>query len=268
MTVFVFLLLLLLVGLGLVLYWYCWYWWDNTYSKTIKTMKPIYNNINPCKTQKKLLVQTYHDKSKIPNKVYKNIKKYAPEYKHIIYDDKDCIKFLNKYYGKKVSDRFKNLANGAHKADLFRYCWLYKNGGVYLDIKIILVKPLKDIFTEPKYLYTCNASGRPTFATRSIFQGIISTPPKHPIFKTLINKILATPDIVLKIDYLRFTKDFYLSVNGNKNKNKIKLLNEICDDKLNWDLKSDRYGFKCAIYNSFNKPKDRLFIVRYTDYPW
>ena len=35
----------------------------------------------------KVIVSTYHDKSKIPSKVYENIKQYAPNYKHIIYND-------------------------------------------------------------------------------------------------------------------------------------------------------------------------------------
>lgn len=232
-------------------------------------MKTVYTKIHPSKYNGKILMQTYHDKNKIPPKVYKNIRKYAPEYKHIIYDDDDCIKFLSNNYNQLVVNRFKSLSNGAHKADLFRYCWLYKNGGVYLDIKIILTKPLRDVFPNPEYLYTCNASGRPIFTSRCIFQGIISTPPKNYIFKQLINKILCTSDILLAIDYLSFTKDFYKAL--KKYNKPYKLLDEICDNKLNVDLDPDRYGFKCAIYDLDKGPpyiKDREFIVRYTDYPW
>ena len=34
---------------------------------------------------------------------------------------------------------------GAHKADLFRLCWLYKYGGIYIDIDIEIIKSLDEI---------------------------------------------------------------------------------------------------------------------------
>ena len=42
------------------------------------------------------IYQTYKDKSLVPQKVYDNIKKYAPGYKHIITDDEDNKKFIFK----------------------------------------------------------------------------------------------------------------------------------------------------------------------------
>ena len=40
---------------------------------------------------------------------------------------------------------FNSFKKGAHKADLFRLCWLYKNGGVYIDIDTDIVEPLDNI---------------------------------------------------------------------------------------------------------------------------
>ena len=69
-------------------------------------------------------------------------------------------------------DVFKQL-NGPHKADLFRYCYLYINGGLYLDIKIELIKPLSEIFKNPNILYIpiCESG-------KCIFQAVISSPKK------------------------------------------------------------------------------------------
>lgn len=80
----------------------------------------------------KIIFQTYYKKEKIPQKVYDNISKYCKGYEHCIYDDKDCIEFLTKYFKKNVVDKFNEL-EGAHKADLFRYCVLYIYGGIYLN---------------------------------------------------------------------------------------------------------------------------------------
>ena len=100
-------------------------------------------------SNKKICIfQTYHNKSAIPKKVYDNIKKYAPNYKHIITDDSENKKFIMKYYGKKYRDAYNKLENGAHKADLWRYLVLYKYGGIYMDIKTELLKSLDDIFID------------------------------------------------------------------------------------------------------------------------
>ena len=45
---------------------------------------------------------------------------------------------------------YEKLRHGAHKADLFRYCCLYKLGGVYLDIKMKPEKMLNKIFNHRK----------------------------------------------------------------------------------------------------------------------
>ena len=69
--------------------------------------------------------------------------------------------FLKKYFNKKVLDKFNNLT-GAHKADLWRYCILFLNGGIYLDIKTVLRKPLSEIFTREDTWYTVASKNQNT----------------------------------------------------------------------------------------------------------
>jgi hypothetical protein len=166
----------------------------------------------------------YDDKSKIPQKVYNNLRKYVNDYNIQIYDDKEIIKFFKEHY--KDSDRYINKFNslkiGAHKADLWRYCVLYHYGGVYLDIKTELIKPIEEIFIDNNILYTVLS-----IIDGTIFQAIISSPPKNPIFLDLIEYIL---NIEGNYDYIEFTRDFY---------NKIK---DYCGDVnvgLNKNLKND-----------------------------
>ena len=235
------------------------YNYNVNYRKIDFYMNKYYKN-NKTRVRKtpKILIQTYHNKSKIPNKVYKNIEKYAPNYEHLVYDDEDCINFLKTNYNSLIVNKFNNFKKGAHKADLFRYCWLYKNGGVYMDIKIKLIKPLSEILTEENKLYTVLSDFKGT-----IFQGIISTPPNNPVFKILINKLLNTHNLVIMTDYLIFTRHFYDELLYTDN-SKYKLFKERCSDELNKDLKPDRYNKKCAIYDQ----DERIFITRYSDYPW
>ena len=226
------------------------------------------NNINF--NYKNTIIQTYFDKSKIPNKVYDNIKKYAPEYNHIIYDNDECIKFLKTYYTKKIVNRFKNLKKGAHKADLFRYCYLYIYGGLYLDIKTVLIKPISDIFTNKDIIYTVLSMTK----YPSIYQGIIYTPPNKNIFKKLIYKIMNTDDEKLKEDYLLITKQFYHTVKKiikrkklkvGLNENKYYLFIEKKLDKSHCENKLDRYNLCTFIFNEDN---EKVFKTRYNDFPW
>ncbi len=52
-----------------------------------------------------------------------------------IFDDTECQNFLKKYFKPEVLEAYNNLIPGAYKADLWRYCVLYKFGGIYQDVK-------------------------------------------------------------------------------------------------------------------------------------
>ena len=221
----------------------------------------------------KIIVSTYFDKTKIPNKVYKNIKKYALDYKLLIYDDEEIAKFLNKYYDKKVLNAFLSLNRGAHKADLFRYCYLYKFGGIYLDIKTELIKDINQIFNKPNVgLYTVLSMHKGT-----IYQGIIASKPNNPIFLKLIDYIVNIKKPIKK--YFEFTEDFYRKIISDYkiknviggyygdpyNKFNLYLFQEKCTRNAQ-DCKDglDKYRRCCYVYDNDNK----IIKTRYSDYPW
>ena len=58
-----------------------------------------------------------------------------PDFEYYLYDDSMCYDFISKHFNPDVLDAFNSLKPGAYKADLWRYCVLYKYGGIYLDIK-------------------------------------------------------------------------------------------------------------------------------------
>jgi mannosyltransferase OCH1-like enzyme len=63
------------------------------------------------------------------------LKTKNPEFDHYLYDDADCRDFIKTNFDQDVLDAYDQLIPGAYKADLWRYCVLYKTGGIYLDIK-------------------------------------------------------------------------------------------------------------------------------------
>jgi hypothetical protein len=223
----------------------------------------------------KTIISTYYKKEKIPNKVFKNIKQYAPNYKYFVYDDNQILKFLRDNYDDNLILTFNQL-KGAHKADLFRYCYLYKKGGIYLDIKTELIKKLDQVFNvKDTQFYTVLSGGR--YKDKTVYQGIIATLPNNPIFEKLINYMVNLKKPVKH--YQIFTIDFYNQLKKKylpKKKKYLKpgfykgdfnlyLFIEKCTTKK-CDCYDglDRYKRCCYIYNNDQK----IIKTRYAEYPW
>lgn len=96
------------------------------------------------------IYQTYKSWKGLKPEWRKNIKhicKLNPDWKFHFFDDDDVEDFIFSEYGKDILDIFLSISPelGPARADLFRYLIIYKKGGVYLDIKSTLTKPLNDV---------------------------------------------------------------------------------------------------------------------------
>jgi mannosyltransferase OCH1-like enzyme len=67
------------------------------------------------------------------NKLFKINKKNLNLKEIIYFNDNDCNSFM-KDFGEKYYKAYNMLIPNAFKADLWRYCVLYKNGGIYGDL--------------------------------------------------------------------------------------------------------------------------------------
>ena len=78
----------------------------------------------------------------------KRFRKQNPEYTHYLMTDKDCGQFIRQHYGgTRTEDAYFRLNPdfGAARADFWRYCVLFRYGGVYLDIDSTCIVPLRRI---------------------------------------------------------------------------------------------------------------------------
>lgn len=243
-------------------------------------LKPNLINYNNSKIIPNYLFQTYYNKSKIPQHIFYGIQKYASNYKYFLLDDNDAIIFLKKYFIKDVVNKFISIQNGAHKADLLRYCLLYIYGGIYLDIKTILIKPLDDIFINKTYFYTClTAYNNENEYRKRVYQRIIASPPNNLIFLKLIYFITYIPQVYLYIYYHIIIKHLYyeiindmkdkdnnsnISLGLNKGKlNNYYLFEENVND-TNTCKTPDRYGVCTSILDK----NEKIFIGRDPTFPW
>ena len=134
----------------------------------------------------------------VPTKMRENIfnlLKMNPEFDYYLYSDETSLEFIKTNYEQEVVDAFNSLKPGAYKSDLWRYCILYKLGGVYLDIKYYSVVPLYDIIKTNPIIYTkdldnnCSNYTKFTFRTGT-YNAFMVSPPNNPIFKESISEIV------------------------------------------------------------------------------
>lgn len=214
---------------------------------------------------------TTPDKDTVPKYIWDQYDKYAIEYKLNVYDDDECRHFLLQHYGPAFVKKFNELKMGAHKADLFRYAYLYVHGGVYLDVKTKLNRPLKTIFRHDiNRCYLVKSINNST-----IYNGIIATPAKNPYMRQLLYKMMERSDFT---DYIINTKDAYSvlkeqlvdtdTIRTGLNKTSINEMPifEVFQEINNKNLcegKFDRYNFCVAI---FDNKDNLLFYTRDHNY--
>lgn len=112
-------------------------------------LKDHYNSIIPLN-----LYTCWHtlDLPPLMSENYKLLLKNNPEFNHFIYDENMCRQFLIENFDNSVIESYDKLIPCAFKTDLWRYCVLYINGGIYIDIKYECTNGFKFIaLTEEEY---------------------------------------------------------------------------------------------------------------------
>ena len=102
---------------------------------------PTFPEVNPCTTIPHKIYQTW-DTKELPADMaaaVQSVKDANPGFEHFLYDDNDCRHFIEAHFPPEILAAFNTLIPGAFKADLWRYCILYIQGGIYLDIKFVPV---------------------------------------------------------------------------------------------------------------------------------
>jgi len=151
----------------------------------------------------------------IPNKNYihpelkqtiDKIKTLNPEWKYMLYDDTDMLNYIYRNYPQYVDTYLKiNPKYGASRADFFRYLLMYKEGGVYLDIKSSMNKPLKYIISNKDEYVLSHWTSAPfkkelNNSYGEYQQWHIICKPEHPFLKRTIENVVYN---INNYDYMR-----------------------------------------------------------------
>jgi mannosyltransferase OCH1-like enzyme len=145
------------------------------------SLKSTYNSIIPLH-----LYTCWHTKD-LPPLMKQNYEKLIidnPEFNVYLYDEDECRDFIQTHFSQTVLNAYNALIPCSYKSDLWRFCVLYINGGVYLDIKYQCVNNFKLIaLTEKEYFVRDILEG-------NTYTALIITLPKNEILLKCINQIV------------------------------------------------------------------------------
>ncbi len=110
-----------------------------------------------------------------------------PEYEYLFYDDEDSLQFIKTNFNSYVIQAYERLESGSAKADLFRYCFLYVHGGVYVHMKAVPQVPLYAIVPPKTTLVLTQAT-----VPEAVASILMASPPQHPCIEFLIRQITWT----------------------------------------------------------------------------
>lgn len=237
----------------------------------------------------------YSDTSRVPCKVWDNIREVGNGYDIRIYDDEMCEDYIKRECGVQLANVYERIATPDHRRDMFKYCVLYNEGGVYVDLKTVPRVPFSEIFDHFAHnrLYTC-LGARP-----HINQGILATYKRNPFIATLIQDFTTAPDSVTSVQstknmatFTYFTDKFYSNLKellGFEPTPGVNYVPTTADPRSAGSARqmfvlfeerkelhiSDKGYHKDGPWQVFGGGSDiagcsdqRLFTTRYNDFPW
>jgi mannosyltransferase OCH1-like enzyme len=140
------------------------------------------------------------------------------EYMHFIDSGDDVFAFFENHpmvEFKDISSIYRSFSNGAHRADLFRYYFLYINGGVYLDSDAMISRDIHGIINNYSFVTIRSYHENDSL----IFNGFICTEPKNQIIYKALKSMYNMNKSILDTDYFYICRKMFeiISLSNVKN---------------------------------------------------
>lgn len=131
----------------------------------------------------------------------------SPGYSYVHFDDEQAIQYfldnpLDEFPN--IVDKFNSFTNGAHKADLFRYYFLYLNGGVYIDTDLMIEKDLPSILGNFPFVSLLSK-----FPHGSVSNSFVASSAKHPVIYAALKYAYSVDQDSLDSDYHHLVRNLF-----------------------------------------------------------
>ena len=109
-------------------------------------------------------------------------RKYIPAFRYHFFTDTMCDAFMKEHYSGTVYEAYQRLPLAVMKADLWRYCIVYKYGGIYADVDTVCEQHPALLLRHTTQLCLAPEPDGPYFC-----QWVFAAPPGSPILKAIID---------------------------------------------------------------------------------
>jgi hypothetical protein len=173
----------------------------------------------------KLCIQTA--KEPIDPELHEQLAQYLHGWDYTFFSDADILAFFaanprDSY--KDISQKFTAFTLGEHKADLFRYYYLFLKGGVFIDGDLMLYENLNTILGDNEFV-----SVRAIKPEGSVFNGFLAATPAHPIIVDALNHLYSIDPAELTKTYTAVVSALGTFVDKHSGP-RVKLLKEITNN--------------------------------------
>mmetsp|Transcript_1235 Transcript_1235/g.2885 ORF Transcript_1235/g.2885 Transcript_1235/m.2885 type:complete len:744 (-) Transcript_1235:64-2295(-) len=162
-------------------------------SKQLTVTPPTYRK-DSTRLVPRIVHQTWFEdvtKEKYPNmsRLIESWKRSGWEYR--FYSDEAAAEYLSLHFPPEVREAYDSIIPGAFKADLFRYCALLIDGGVYADMDVLLETNLDAAVPgDVGFMTPVDEPGMSVGHRMCLWNGLIASAPGHPFLARVIENVV------------------------------------------------------------------------------
>jgi hypothetical protein len=166
------------------------------YTFIINTTKTVLKPLifTPNQLIPKTIIQTNENnnyKNNLDMNAQSSIIDANPEYDYIFYNSTERRNFMKQNFDINIVSAYDTLVSGAYQSDMFRYAYLYINGGCYLDFKMISRVPLREIIKPDDDFLICIDYEKTNVVSKNIGKSFLNSPimtiPKNILLLNTLN---------------------------------------------------------------------------------
>eukprot|EP00978_Attheya_sp_CCMP212_P049689 scaffold697295_cov47-Attheya_sp.AAC.1 len=161
-------------------------------AKEIHITPPLYRK-DPNRLIPRIVHQTWFEP--VTPEKYPNMSRLIESWKrsgweHRFYTDESAGAFLSMHFPPEVREAFDTILPVAFKADLFRYCVLLINGGIYADMDVLLEANLEAIGNDVGFMTPMDEPGKLSNHRMCLWNGFIASAPGHPYLVKVVESVV------------------------------------------------------------------------------
>ena len=145
-----------------------------------------------CSDKPTLVPQILHSVSETATQGYTgtSISAGNPSFRNNFHSDVSARAYVLRKCGKIAAEAYSCFVAGAYRADLFRFCAMYADGGVYLDADIVPLYPLEELYSPCAIATVGHDMPQGNQNLQGKQMKILASAPGAPIFKCALDTIV------------------------------------------------------------------------------